>query len=276
MASLISTNYEGHNAPLQCRSAESRSRSPARHLSHLSAELLVEQQQECAVDDPEEGLRLVCLLEDSLPPDTRRRLHNLFDDGSVRTHVFDREALTSLIELSDELQDRVMSYMESERTFLMHSRSKSGFLVAACEKVKAGALDAQGLGAYDPWRPYLMSIARPKFQLVNLVPEEEWLTQHGAEPARFLVDVSNDPRLQVQNMELAVDLRQTTLVVKQRLAEIGVGIPIHKMKLKELTLGFLRDCRTLAYYNLSSGSSLQLQCRIRGGVAQRRGQVDLP
>jgi len=273
MASETSAHPQGGNASTQCRSAESRSRSPVR--DSCSKLPKAWQPQACALNDPEDEPGLVRVLEESLPPDTRRRLRKLFDDGSVQPHVFDQEALTGLIELSEELQDKVMSFLESDRQFLMHARSKSAFLVAAVQKAKAGSLDAVGLGSYDPWRPYLMSIARPKSQLLDLVPEQEWLAQHGAEPARLVIDVSVDPSLRVQIMELTVDLRKTTLVVKQRLAEIGVGIPVHKMKLKEQTLGFLRDCRTLAYYNLSCCSTLQLQCRIRGGVAQRRGQVDL-
>jgi len=213
-------------------------------------------------------------LMEALPANIRARLHRLIDDGTVDKAAFDPESLTSLRALTDKLQDKVLQFLESERVFLMNSRSKSGFLVAACDKAKTGALDAMGMGAQDPWRDQLRASAVPKRAAVELVPEQQWLEQHGAEPARITVDVACDREIGVTSIALSAALTLTAGTIKERLATIGVKVPVHKMKLKDAGVGFLADARSLAFYNVRSGSVLQLLSRKRGGVRFLQDQSD--
>lgn len=203
-------------------------------------------------------------------------MQRLFDDGTLPQTAFDVEALTALRSLTADLQDKVLDHLESERVFLMNSRSKSGFLVSACDRARGGALDVRGMGLQDPWRPQLLAMATPKRPQVELLLEGQWLKQHGAKPARIVIDVTADHEIGVQRVVLSLALTQSVAGVKERLATIGVRIPVHKMKLKEATVGFLKDSRTLAFYNLCSGSLLQLECRTRGGVALRHDHSQPP
>jgi len=213
-------------------------------------------------------------LERALPAESRERLRRLLEDGTLPKRCFDLESLMSFSKLNAELQERVLVYIESERIFLCNSRSKSGFLVATCDRARGGALDAKGMGAPDPWRQALLAIAVPKRQQVDLVPEGQWIQQHGAEPAKITVDVSADKEVGVGSITLAMALEHSVATVKGRLAAIGVKMPAHKMKLKEASVGFLKDEKTLAFYNLQSGSMLHLVYRTRAGVGLRRDHSD--
>merc|ERR1739845_297760 len=95
---------------------------------------------------------------------------------------------------------------------------------------------------------------------------------NGSSPCNLVIDVSADPSFGTRNLWLALDLRTTVEGVKDRLHHIGATIPKHKMKLNESFLGFLRDDRTLAFYNLNNGAMLTLSARVRGGRARRRDE----
>lgn len=208
-------------------------------------------------------------LESALSADVRARMGSLVEDGTIKQGDFDPEALAALVGLNSDLQDRVLTHLETERIFLMSSRSKSGFLVSACEKARSGALDCKGIGARDPWHAYLMGIARPRPPQVCLVPEADWL-QRAQGPIKIVVDVSADSGMEVRSLSLALALSRQVKEIKTMLVRVGCTIPCHKMRLKEATLSWLLDDRTLAYYNLGSGCVLQLVPRKRGGVKQRK------
>merc|ERR1712007_196223 len=114
------------------------------------------------------------------------------------------KALTFLKSLTENMQERVMTYLEHERVFFVNSRSKSGFLYAACDKARHGSLDARGVGLPDPWRSYLLHVATPKRCLIDLKPADSWLQKSGDVPFKIVVDVSADPGLGVPSVALSV------------------------------------------------------------------------
>merc|ERR1719191_191482 len=66
-------------------------------------------------------------------------------------------------------------------------------------------------------------------------------------------------------------------MVKTKLTAMGItSIPVHKMKLLNENVGFLKDRFTLAYYNLLGGASLELQKRGRGGAKLRKDHTVAP
>lgn len=210
-------------------------------------------------------------VEGMLPEETRTRLNRLVDEGTVRAGDFDAESLLKLTALPEALQDRVMNYMETDRVFLINSRSKSGFLVAAVDRARNGCIDVLGLGTPDPWKEYLNALATPKRTLIDLVPEDVWLAQNPGF-VRMTLNVSADEGLGVSTVTLGMAPTRTVLDVKQLLARLGVTIPERKMRLREQRLGVLRDDRTLAFYNMPEECSLQLVRQQRGGVRLRKDQ----
>ncbi|CAK9024666.1 unnamed protein product [Durusdinium trenchii] len=172
--------------------------------------------------------------------------------------------MTALVGLKPDLQERVLNYCESNKVYLTNARSKAGFLVAACEKARKGALDERGFGAVDPYKEYLLALARPRKAVIDLVPEAEWL-QRFTDAQEVVFNVKADPEIGVSTLRLALQLTHSVRAVKERLIAVGVGMPIHKMRLREANVGYLRDERTLAYYNLSSGSQLHLMPKKRAG-----------
>lgn len=210
----------------------------------------------------------------ALPAETRDRLRSIEEDGTLRKGELDVGSLVALRALSLPQQDQVLSYLETQKIYLANSRSRSGFVFAACERAKHGSLDPRGLGYRDPWRPFLLAAATPKRGLLDLVPEQVWLEMFGKTPVRFSVDTSADRSLGGVRLTLTLSLDLTVSAVKARLVAVGVGIPSHKLQLQVAPVGFLRDERTLAYYNLDASKTLVLKCRTRGGKAWRDGWGD--
>ena len=233
-----------------------RSRSPRAKVERLPLEV-----EEGAMEEQAK------LLAAALSDDIRSRLQQMAKEGLVKEGDIDLHALSVFSALKPDLQDRVLSYCENHKIYLMNARSKSGFLVAACEKARKGSLDARGFGTVDPYREYLLAVAKPKRQFVDLVPEEQWLEQY-ANVQEVIFDVKADPQAGVSTIRLCLQLNRTVWAVKERLAAVGVRMPVEKMKLREARIGYMRDERTLAYYNLTTGSRVQLVAKQRGGRRQ--------
>merc|ERR1719384_437164 len=125
-----------------------------------------------------------------LPSDIRERLEKLFEEGLLKEGDLDLRSITVFASLNEGLQARVMNHMENERIYVANARSKSGFLIATCDKAKTGCLDARGLGAIDPWRTALVAMATPKQKMIDLIPERDWLDRHGEGAIKIHVDVS--------------------------------------------------------------------------------------
>jgi len=206
-----------------------------------------------------------------LTPKIRERLEKLFDEGLLKENDLDLRSITVFASLNEGLQDRVMTHMENERIYVANARSKSGFLIATCDKAKTGCLDARGLGAIDPWRSALVAMATPKQKLIELEPERDWLDKKGTEPVKFHVNVAAAPEVGQPRVTVEVPLTETAEALKSKLADMGVkSIQVNKMKLHAESVGFLKDRYTLAYYNLVDGTELELQNRVRGGSVLRK------
>lgn len=216
----------------------------------------------------------------AIPEETRQRLERFIEEGTIRAiYEFDSKSLSDLIALPVAMQGMVLDHVEAQKVFLLNSRSKSGFLVSVCERARHGALDCRGYFQKDPWKDHLNAVAVPKRSQIEFHPEKVWLKDHGAAPARLLIDmsaVSDRAGLGpgVQTISLVVSLADTVRNVKQRLVAIGVEIPVNKMKLRALPAGFLKDTRTLAFYNIASNAELQLFYQTRAGVARKKDHSD--
>merc|ERR1712072_391033 len=124
-----------------------------------------------------------------LPGKIRERLEKLLGEGLLKDNDLDLRSITVFASLNEGLQDRVMTHMENERIYVANARSKSGFLIATCDKAKTGCLDARGLGAIDPWRSALVAMATPKQKMIDLEPERDWLDKYGTDPIKLHVNV---------------------------------------------------------------------------------------
>eukprot|EP00746_Dinoflagellata_sp_MGD_P000313 gnl/MRDRNA2_/MRDRNA2_100556_c0_seq1.p1 gnl/MRDRNA2_/MRDRNA2_100556_c0~~gnl/MRDRNA2_/MRDRNA2_100556_c0_seq1.p1 ORF type:complete len:462 (+),score=145.78 gnl/MRDRNA2_/MRDRNA2_100556_c0_seq1:89-1474(+) len=213
-----------------------------------------------------------------LPGEIYQRLMKLFEEGLLKKGDLDLRSVTVFASLNEGLQGRVMNHLEGERIYVANARSKSGFLIAACDKAKTGCLDARGLGAIDPWRSALVAMATPKIEQVELVPEKEWLDTNGSDPVKITVNVSIcEAEVGMPMVTMELPLTETSAAVKCKLTAMGItSIPVHKMKLLNENVGFLKDRFTLAYYNLMGGAALELQKRGRGGAKLRKDHTVAP
>ena len=83
-----------------------------------------------------------------------------------------------------------------------------------------------------------------------------------------MVLCQNLPEYEMLNGQLleveVASLQDTIGEFKSRLAEV-VGLAANKQKIEREQLGFLRDELTLAHYNVSPDTQLQLAVKERGG-----------
>merc|ERR1719384_1341779 len=215
-----------------------------------------------------------------LPSDIRERLEKLFEEGLLKEGDLDLRSITVFASLNEGLQARVMNHMEGERIYVANARSKSGFLIATCDKAKTGCLDARGLGAIDPWRTALVAMATPKQKLVDLKAERDWLEKHD-EGAVIKIKVnlgsSVENELGVPDVTVELPLTECSAAIKAKLTAMGVkSIPANKMKLHNDAVGFLKESRTFAYYNLEDGATCTLSERKRAGTRFRADHTVMP
>jgi len=214
-----------------------------------------------------------------LPGDIRERLEKLFEEGLLKEGDLDLRSITVFASLNEGLQARVMNHMENERIYVANARSKSGFLIATCDKAKTGCLDARGLGAIDPWRTALVAMATPKQKMIDLKPERDWLEQHDEGAAiKLHVNVAVvENELGVPSVTVELPLSETSAAVKAKLVAMGVkSIPANRMKLHTEPVGFLKEGHSFAFYNLSDGVTLALSERKRAGVRLRADHTAMP
>mmetsp|Transcript_78211 Transcript_78211/g.198769 ORF Transcript_78211/g.198769 Transcript_78211/m.198769 type:complete len:496 (+) Transcript_78211:122-1609(+) len=215
-----------------------------------------------------------------LPPDIRERLEKLFEEGLLKEGDLDLRSITVFASLNEGLQARVMNHMEGERIYVANARSKSGFLIATCDKAKTGCLDARGLGAIDPWRTALVAMATPKQKQVDLKPERDWLDQHEeAGPIKIQVTLGSavEAELGVPSVTVELPLTETSSAIKAKLVAMGVkAIAQNKMMLRTDPVGFLKDRHSFAFYNFKNGVSVALSERKRGGSRFRADHTVMP
>ena len=100
-----------------------------------------------------------------------------------------------------------------------------------------------------------------------LVPEDQWIRMNpGSITVHIKIpDTIEDWGLRGQIIQLPLDIRHSIGTVKMRLASILSGMPISKMKLKTNEHSVLKDQATLAHYNFTNGTLLDLTVKERGG-----------
>ena len=116
------------------------------------------------------------------------------------------------------------------------------------------------------------TVQTPRFEEQSiLVPEEQWIRMNpGPITVHIKVpDTVEDWGLRGQIIQLPLDIRHTIGTVKMRLASILSGMPISKMKLKTNEHSVLKDHETLAHYNFTNGTLLDLTVKERGGRRKR-------
>merc|ERR1719183_1363043 len=199
----------------------SRSRSPHGKGDGMASKT-VEQVSNLAKEGNSES-DIVNVAIKQLPQKIRERLEKLFEEGLLKENDLDLRSITVFASLNEGLQDRVMTHMENERIYVANARSKSGFLIATCDKAKTGCLDARGLGAIDPWRSALVAMATPKQKLVDLEPERDWLDKYGSDPIKLNIDVGAcEKEVGMAKVTVEVSLSDTCATVKTKLAAMGI------------------------------------------------------
>lgn len=101
----------------------------------------------------------------------------------------------------------------------------------------------------------------------NLLPEADFLEMHSG-PVSLQVQVPHNPdkpewRLNGQMVSLNVSLTDPVSALKSKLQE-ETGLPPAKQKLVYDGM-FFKDNNSIAFYNLLSGTTVQLQIKERGG-----------
>eukprot|EP01126_Amoeba_proteus_P064518 TRINITY_DN9052_c0_g1_i2.p1 TRINITY_DN9052_c0_g1~~TRINITY_DN9052_c0_g1_i2.p1 ORF type:complete len:761 (+),score=229.99 TRINITY_DN9052_c0_g1_i2:930-3212(+) len=107
---------------------------------------------------------------------------------------------------------------------------------------------------------------------LNLVPEREWLEQH-AGPVNVVVRVPNSSAdvkspwpLHGQVLRIQILISETVKVLKEMIGGTLNGMPANKQKLRgPEPLGYLKDNKSLAYYNFTDGVEVELGIKERGG-----------
>merc|ERR1719162_2203708 len=173
-----------------------------------------------------------------------------------------------------------MNHMEGERIYVANARSKSGFLIATCDKAKTGCLDARGLGAIDPWRTALVAMATPKMKQADLRSETSWLEEMGQDAVikiEVQLGTTVENELGVPTVTVELPLTETCAAIKAKLVAMGVkAVPSNKMMLNEDRVGFLKERYSFAYYNLKDGTKCSLSERKRGGAKFRPDHTVMP
>lgn len=207
-----------------------------------------------------------------LPADIRERLMKLFEEGLLKDNDLDLRSITVFASLNEGLQARVMTYLENERIYVANARSKSGFLIATCDKAKTGCLDARGLGAIDPWRQALFAMSTPKLKIFDLENERDWIDKQGSDPIKLRVNTAMcHDEIDASEVTVEVPLSETSAAVKAKLVAMGIkSIRPNAMRLWVDPIGFLKDRHSLAHYNLVEDCELVLSVCSRGGRRTRR------
>lgn len=96
-------------------------------------------------------------------------------------------------------------------------------------------------------------------EVIDLLPEKEWAEQN---PGPITLSVV--PESEGEPFEVSVPVMTSVKTLKDELAS-KTSIPVNKQILKIEHLGFLKDKLTMAHYNVTSGTTLQLSTKERGG-----------
>jgi splicing factor 3A subunit 1 len=105
----------------------------------------------------------------------------------------------------------------------------------------------------------------------NLISEKEFLDTHPGS-VNIVIKVPNQPpgstkwpsHLNGQTYRVQVNTSDNIKTLKQKLADL-LGMPANKQKLRAEGLGFLKDAKTLAFYNATDNIEVELGVKERGG-----------
>jgi len=102
----------------------------------------------------------------------------------------------------------------------------------------------------------------------NLIPEDIFMIRN-LSPVTFKVLVPNiddkpEWKCNGQILTITLTLKDTVNTIKNRITD-EIGMPQGKQKLQHENI-FYKDANTLAYYNITPGTMLQLQLKTRGGT----------
>jgi len=111
------------------------------------------------------------------------------------------------------------------------------------------------------------SAKKGKFDESDLMPEDVFMRQN-APNVTFRVQVPDLPdkpdwQCQGQTLSISAQLSDSCSAIKAKVNGM-IGMPAGKQKLQLGSL-FIKDSNTLAFYNFSSSSLIQLQVKERGG-----------
>jgi len=101
--------------------------------------------------------------------------------------------------------------------------------------------------------------------------EKEFLDSHPG-PVNIVIKVPNQasgstkwpPHLNGQTYRVQVLTSDNIKTLKQKLADL-LGMPANKQKLRAEGLGFLKDAKSLAFYNAIDNLEVELGVKERGG-----------
>ena len=112
---------------------------------------------------------------------------------------------------------------------------------------------------------------REKVETVVLVDEDEWVRSHeGQIKVNILCpDVPGNDVLNGQAFFIEVTSVRNKVQDLKSSAANELNIPANKIRLARYGIGFLSDARSLAHYNIDSGTQVQLSLKGRGGVKRK-------
>jgi len=105
----------------------------------------------------------------------------------------------------------------------------------------------------------------------HLIDEKEFLEAHPG-PVNIVIKVPNQapgaakwpPHLNGQTYRVEIQQNENVKALKQKLADL-LGMPANKQKLRAEGLGFLKDAKSLAFYNATDNLEVELGVKERGG-----------
>ena len=202
-----------------------------------------------------------------LSPSVRKMFQKLVEDGTIRQGDFDSRAIAGIQALTEPLQQKVLQHIERDRIVYVNSRSKQGYILGACEKAKRGELDVRGYGSVDPWDKQLASVCSRPDRILKLIPELKYAEQFPDSVSLTILELAQDGTdALVNSFNVDVYLNSTIGAFKDYLHDARATLmPRNQIKIRHSDLGWLKDERTFAYYNIKPGSSLLLSRKFRGG-----------
>eukprot|EP00172_Hildenbrandia_rubra_P000985 Plantae.Rhodophyta-Hildenbrandia_rubra.ctg15781.p1 GENE.Plantae.Rhodophyta-Hildenbrandia_rubra.ctg15781~~Plantae.Rhodophyta-Hildenbrandia_rubra.ctg15781.p1 ORF type:complete len:622 (+),score=114.27 Plantae.Rhodophyta-Hildenbrandia_rubra.ctg15781:301-2166(+) len=101
----------------------------------------------------------------------------------------------------------------------------------------------------------------------GLVSEQEWIDKVGREikiSVMFSVRPNKDWKLGGKNLHMEIPLRKTIKDLKTLLSKY-TKLPTNKQKLFFEPVGFMKDSKTFAYYNVPHNAQIEFEVKERGG-----------